>query len=188
MDRLSNRATRSLQLSEGAGRLFASFIELEGIGRRFNRRPLSSEKDLESYERFAVEDHVHDIITELCKIPDARDEFRLGDGIRFDNHANALGENQVGAEANQPSSSRRPRPDQFCIHRVDGNTSTLLTTVEYKPPHKLSVENLRVGLRSVDLWEEIVKPDTTPAVEPEKLKHNAARLAGSAIVQEYHVL
>ena len=39
-------------------------------------------------------------------------------------------------QANEPSSSRRSKPDQFCIHRVDGDTSTLLTTVEYKPPHK----------------------------------------------------
>ena len=39
------------------------------------RWPISSEQDLETYERLAVEDHVHDIILELCKIPSARDEF-----------------------------------------------------------------------------------------------------------------
>jgi hypothetical protein len=37
--------------------------------------------ELEAYERFGVEEHVHDIIAELCKIPAACDEFGLGDGI-----------------------------------------------------------------------------------------------------------
>ncbi|KAK5707299.1 hypothetical protein LTS12_028194, partial [Elasticomyces elasticus] len=75
-----------------APQLFASLIALEDHGRRFARRPISSEQDLETYERLAVEDHVHDIISELCKIPSAQDEFQLGDGVRFDNHANALDE------------------------------------------------------------------------------------------------
>jgi hypothetical protein len=72
-----------------------------------------------------VEDHVHDVIAELCKIPDARREFHLGDGIRFENHANSL----VPVDTDQPG-SRRANPDQFCIHRIDGVTDTLLTIVE----------------------------------------------------------
>ena len=151
-------------------------------------RPISSEQDLETYERLAVEDHVHDIILELCKIPSARDEFQLGDGVRFDNHANALDEIEVESEANLPSNSRPSRPDQFCVHRVDGDTSTLLTTVEYKPPHKLSVENLHSGLRPIDFYHKIVELDTIPTSGPEKLKYNAMRLTGSALVQEYHVM
>ena len=100
-----------------APRLFAPLIALEDHGRRFMRRPISSEQDLETYERLAVEDHVHDIISELCKIPSARDEFRLGDGVRFDNHANALDEIEGGeSEANLSSNPQPSRPDQFCIH------------------------------------------------------------------------
>ncbi|RAL06619.1 uncharacterized protein BO97DRAFT_439034 [Aspergillus homomorphus CBS 101889] len=172
-------------LGKDAPRLFAPVIELEGLGHRFARRPLSSEKDLESYERFAVEDHVHDIISALCKIPSARDQLGLGDGVWFDNHANALDESPPD-EAN--SEERPARPDQFCIHRVDGDTRALLTTVEYKPPHKLSNENLRAGLRPMNFYHEIVEPETVPTDGPEKLRYNAARLAGSAIVQEYHVM
>ena len=172
-----------------APRLFAPLIALEDHGRRFMRRPISSEQDLETYERLAVEDHVHDIISELCKISSARDEFQLGDGVRFDNHANALDEIEGGeSQANLSSNPQPSRPDQFCIHRVDGDTSTLLTTVEYKPPHKLSVENLRSGLRPIDFYHEIVELDTIPTSGPEKLKYNATRLAGSALVQEYHVM
>ncbi|KAF4240498.1 hypothetical protein CNMCM8980_001147 [Aspergillus fumigatiaffinis] len=173
---------------QDAPRLFSSIVALEDIGRRFGRRPLSSEQDLESYERFAVEDHVHDVIAELCKIPEARQRFRLGNGVRFDNHANALDEVEVDPSEDQPANPHRSRPDQFCIHRIDDNNSTLLTTVEYKPPHKLSVENLRVGLRPMEFWETVVKPDIIPSDEAAKLKHNAERLVGAALTQEYHVM
>ncbi|KAE8355480.1 hypothetical protein BDV28DRAFT_155401 [Aspergillus coremiiformis] len=181
-----NSVHRYLQpAGRDAPRLFPPLIELEGLGQRFARRFISSEKDLETYERIAVEDHVHDIISELCKIPQARDEFRLGDGVWFENHANALDDDTDEPEATCPSTSR---PDQFCIHRVDSNTKTMLTTIEYKPPHKLSVENLRAGLRPIDFYNEIIAPDTLPTDGPEKLRYNAIKLTGSAVVQEYHVM
>lgn len=169
--------------------LFSSVTELEGLGRRFARKPLSSEQDLESYERFGVEEHVHDIIVELCKLPAARDEFCLGDGIRFSNHANSLSRDEdPEADTGQPSSIRQPRPDQICIHRVDGNTNTILTTVEYKPPHKLPVATLRAGLRPMDLWKKMVRSNKIPTDQGAKAQYNAERLVCSAIVQEYHVM
>lgn len=174
---------------EARARLFTPLIALEEDARRFGLRPISSEQGLENYERIAVEDHVRDIIAELCKIDAARDEFGLGDGIWFDNHTNSF--NPRGgseANANQPSVIHNPRPDQFCIHRVDGKTNTLLTTVEYKPPHKLSVEALRVGLREMDIWKCMVRANKITTDQAEKLKYNAERLVCSAIVQEYHVM
>ncbi|KAJ5337313.1 uncharacterized protein N7506_005335 [Penicillium brevicompactum] len=157
-------------------RLFSPVAEIEGLSRRFSRSPLSSEQELEAYERFGVEEHVHDIITELCKLPAAREEFRLGDGIQFSNHKNSLNENEpTEVEANELPSTSQPRPDQFCINRVDGNSTTILTTVEYKPPHKLPSATMRMGLRPMDLWKDMVK-------------HNAERLVCSAISQEYHVM
>ena len=118
-------------------------LALEDLGQRFGERPISSEQDLEIYERFGVENYVRDIIGALCNIPAARNEFGLGDGVLFDNHANALDPAEATHQGNDSSSSRRSKPDQFCIHRVDGGHNTLLTTVEYKPAHKLSVENIR---------------------------------------------
>ncbi|KAF3018783.1 hypothetical protein E8E15_008547 [Penicillium rubens] len=172
-----------------APRLFSSLPELEGLGRRFARKPLSSEQDLEAYERFGVEEHVHDIIAELCKIPAACDEFGLGDGIQFSNHTNSLTRNETfEADTSQVSNTPHPRPDQFCIHRVDGNTTTVLTTVEYKPPHKLPVATLRMGLRPMDLWKKMVRSNKIPTDQDAKLRYNAERLVCSAIVQKYHVM
>ncbi|KAJ6123323.1 hypothetical protein N7512_005788 [Penicillium capsulatum] len=173
---------------EAQARLFPPLIALEELARRFALRPISSEQGLETYERIAVEDHVRDIIAELCKVPTAREEFMLGDGVWFENHTNALTDTQLEADAAHPSNSRRPRPDQFCIHRVDGSTNTLLLTVEYKPPHKLSVENLRAGLRPMDLWEELVQKNHIPTDPAKKLQYNAELLTNSAVVQAYDVM
>ena len=58
--------------------------------------------------------------------------------VESDNHANSLDE--VEADQSGELNPEHPRPDQFCIHRVNSTTNTLLNTVEYKPPHKFSVE------------------------------------------------
>jgi hypothetical protein len=79
---------------------------LEEIGRVIARRPISNEENLRICERLAVEDHACDIIVELCNIPDAREEFKLGSGVLFANHPNALDENDE-IDASQSSSSRR---------------------------------------------------------------------------------
>ena len=196
---------RFLQPSnDNTPRLFSPLIVLEEMSRRVYERSLSSEKDLENYERFAVEDHVRDIIKTLSGIPGAQSQFGLGDAVQFDNHANVLGE-----EADK--SNQRAYPDQYYIHRrkstspID-HSATLLMTVEYKPPHKLSTENLVAGLRPINFWEEVVQRNPVPTGHPgelnegeslieakerakaEKLRYNAALLAGSAIVQEYHVM
>ncbi|KAJ5294565.1 hypothetical protein N7508_009386 [Penicillium antarcticum] len=71
---------------------------------------------------------------------------------------------------------------------MDGSTNSLLLTVEYKPPHKLSVETLRTGLRSMEMWEEMVNCNTVPTDPVEKLRYNAKRLVDSAIVQTYDVM
>lgn len=53
-------------------------------------------------------------------------------------------------------------------------------TVEYKPPHKLAVENLRVGLQPrMDFWNDVVQRKEVSADEAEKLKYNAEQIVGS---------
>lgn len=84
---------------------FPSVLVFEDFGRQVHERPISSEKDLENYERFGMENYVRDIIRELCKVPAARDEFHLGDGVWFDNHANCLDPVEaIPPQTNQSSS------------------------------------------------------------------------------------
>ncbi|KAL2361501.1 hypothetical protein RJZ56_005621 [Blastomyces dermatitidis] len=64
--------------------------------------------------------------------------------------------------------------------------------VKYKLPHKLSVENLRAGLQSMELWEEIVQSDTILKSDElnkdEKLRYNVEQLTCSVLIQKYHVM
>ncbi|EFE44797.1 hypothetical protein TRV_00469 [Trichophyton verrucosum HKI 0517] len=181
LDELYRRVNHHFQPTD---KLFPSLAELEAVARRCSR-PLGSEKDLEFYAHIAVEQHVQDVIMELCNKPQARDRFALGEAIVFENHANAIDEDD---DMSDQSRARRPIPDQFCVHRVDDGNYTLLTTVEYKPPHKLSVENLAAGLRPMNLWEEVVQLDAIPTEGNAKLLYNAEQMTASTLVQEFHVM
>ncbi|GLA11620.1 hypothetical protein AnigIFM62618_005589 [Aspergillus niger] len=175
-------------------RLFTSRLGLESMGEYFGR-PISSERDVESLERFTVESQVHKIITKLRNIPAARDEFHLGTGVRFDSHANCLDDVEADREQDwtaekdkEPSNCQNPRPDQYCIYQVDGDNDNLIMTVEYKPPHKLPVETIRLGLHPMEFWKQIVNTRKIPTGQEDKKMYDAAVLAGSAVVQVYHVM
>jgi hypothetical protein len=101
--------------SEHPPRLFSTIARLEGIADSLDS-PLSSERDLEGYERFAVEHHVRDIILELYKIPEPRRRFRLGDGVWFESYTNTLEDDTMEDAASLDAKGRllmqhRPRPD-----------------------------------------------------------------------------
>ncbi|KAJ5967164.1 hypothetical protein N7501_003412 [Penicillium viridicatum] len=174
--------------SENAPRLFPPRIVLDGLSEHF-KGPMGAEYDLQTYERLAVEDHTRYIFSELCKIPAAREEFGLGDGVLFDSHPNILNDTEI-VEKDTKDASTTPygKPDQLFIYRVDDRTTTLLTTAEYKPPYKLLLEDIRRGLRDMDLWKEMVWSNKVPNDEAKLLVYNSQRLVCSAIVQEYHVM
>lgn len=175
-----------LQPADGAPRPFPSRIVLDGLSQHF-MGSMGAEYDLQTYERLAVEDHTRYIFSELCKIPAAREEFRLGDGVLFDSHTNIFDETQI-SNTNSGGTHPRGKPDQFFIHRVDEETTTLLATVEYKPPHKLSLADIHRGLCDMDLWKEMVRSNKVPNGETESLIYNSRRRVCSAITQEYHVM
>lgn len=62
-------------------------------------------------------------------------------------------------------------------------------TVQYKPPHRLTVENLRMGLHpKVDFRNDVVEREKIPTDETEKLKYNEEQIIGAALAQEYNVV
>lgn len=181
-----NSVCRHLQAENNTPRLFSPRPALEGPGGHFNR-PLTTENDLRISETMAVEHRVNLIIAELYQIPAAREEFGLGDGVRFDSHTNTLDESEdFETDATESPITANGRLDRRFIHRVDGKVKTLLATVEYKPPAKLSLENLRLRLRDMHVWKGIVKANKM--LNDERLMKNAQRLVCSAIVEQYHVM
>jgi hypothetical protein len=68
--------------------LFSSTQYLTELGQDLCDRPLASEKDLETYQRLAVERPTTNIISHLQRMKEARRAFNLGEGTVFENHAN----------------------------------------------------------------------------------------------------
>jgi hypothetical protein len=163
---------------------FASRIALEDLGRTLSRRPLASEKDLESYERFAVEEKVKDIMERLMELPEAQSLLNDCNEIEFENHLNTLSDNAEEVLDRQ----NRSRTDQACVFRNIQGDRSLLFVREYKAAHKLPVEYLRAGLRPMDVREEVVQRPTIPRDPGEKLNYNADRLVAAAVTQTFEYM
>ena len=164
--------------------VFTPRSAIEDLGRTLYRRPLTSEKDLESYERFAVEEKVKDVVGHLLTIPAAQDLLNGSRELDFENHLNSLSD---GAEE-VAERQKRSRIDQACVFRNTDGSRILSFVREYKAPHKLTVEYLRAGLRPMDLREEVIQRLTVPQEAEEKLNYNADRLVASAVTQTYEYM
>ncbi|OAA38314.1 Protein kinase-like domain protein [Metarhizium rileyi] len=184
-------------------RLFESEHFLRTMGARIGRRIIAGEKALWFFLHDAVEDPVRIIIDELVKIPAVRKTFDLGHGIVFDSPPHALSEAAEEvidrmAHTATPSTSghgenlRKLQADQICIYRSDSiqGEQTRAFICECKPPHKLTIQHLHVGLRVTDIYKEVVNRKTIPTSEdPEALfAYHAERLTASAMTQTYNYM
>ena len=93
-------------------RYFTSLVTLEESGEAMRQRKISSELDLNHFERSTVEDHVASIVKQLYNDPLLRDIFCLKGSVRFENHANSLSPEQEMEEnmQHQGISGRRRSP------------------------------------------------------------------------------
>jgi hypothetical protein len=181
---------------------FNSTQYLTELGQNLCDRPLASEKDLEAYQRLAVEQPTTHIISRLQETEEARREFNLGGGIIFENHANTLSDSneevqqslqdlRISSEGQASSSNPKPRnADQICVYKEADGTRNLCMVVEYKPSHKLSVFNLRAGLLraykgSMDIPKDVINRITIPTQPEEKFVYRSEWLTVAALTQTY---
>ncbi|KAK2922421.1 hypothetical protein FoTM2_017777 [Fusarium oxysporum f. sp. vasinfectum] len=185
-------------------RVFENQNFLAGLGNRIAQRPIADEKTLESFLHNSVEDPVRAIIKELKQEEEVRAAFQIGDGVIFENHPHALSDvaEEVVERETRSTPPRTPdhrrdlnqlRPDQICVYRSDDTLSsrrTMLYISEYKPPHKLTAQHLRAGLRVMDIHKEVVNRRTIPtSVDPDAcFQYHAEKLTASAITQTYHYM
>ncbi|KAI4153569.1 MAG: hypothetical protein LQ340_002234 [Diploschistes diacapsis] len=203
-------------------RCFKSTQYLQELGEDLNRNRLADEQALRFYEQIAVENIVTSIINNLSQTPEAQTQFGLNKSIKFENGPNSLSDaaEEVlealsirtprnspppSSSSIEPSSEPKPstRPDRFCVYSENGETEEnrqLLLTVEYKPPHKLSIGNLKAGFRDMNLKEEIINRATIPTYKEdtesmtdedrrgkaEKLQYNADKLVAAVSTQVFH--
>ncbi|KAI3317903.1 hypothetical protein HD806DRAFT_550095 [Xylariaceae sp. AK1471] len=172
---------------------------------RISRKPIASEKGLEFFLHNSVEDPVRTIIEQLKKVRRVTREFALGDGIIFENHPSALSDvaEEVVQELSTATPPRTPspgpdlnqlRPDQICIYRSEDDHSApprrMIYVCEYKAPHKLTVNHIRAGLHTMNIYKDVVNRKTIPhSSDPGgRFKYNAERLTAAAITQTYHYM
>ncbi|CAL3961971.1 unnamed protein product [Diplocarpon coronariae] len=182
--------------------LFSSTQYLTELGQDLCDRPLASEKDLEAYQRLAIERPTTHIISHLQQIEEARREFNLSGGIIFENHANTLSDSneevqqslqdlRISSKGQASSSNPKPRnADQICVYKEADGTQNLCMVVEYKPSHKLSVFNLRAGLMQADkgsmnIPEDVINRITIPTDPEDKFVYHSEWLATAALTQTY---
>ena len=164
--------------------LFSPRIALEEEGRTVCGRRLTSEKDLEYYDRSAVEEKVKMVLLQLLSSQDALTLVNGCTDVEFCNHLNAL-------RQELPGESARPQPsaiDQACIFRHSNGERSLLLVREYKAAHKLSPEYLRAGLRPMAVRDEVVQRATIPNDPAEKLQYHAERLVAAAVKQTFEYM
>ncbi|SPJ72404.1 uncharacterized protein FTOL_02132 [Fusarium torulosum] len=183
-------------------RVFENRTFLAGLGNRVSQRRIADEKTLEYFLHNSVEDPVRVIIQKLREVEEVTAVFEIGDGIVFENHPHALSdtaeevvERETLATPRTPDHGRdlnQLRPDQICVTRSNNGPSarTMVYISEYKSPCKLTVQHLRVGLRPMDIYREVVNRKTIPtSVDPDALfRYHAERLTASAITQTYHYM
>ena len=140
-----------------------------------------------------MEDLVRAILEQL-KTEEVGSIFQIGDGIVFENHPHAISDvAEVVARDTPATPPRTPnhrrdlhqlRPDQICVYR-DSSVSarrTMVYVCEYKPPHKLTAPHLRVGLRAMNIYKDVVNRKLIPSsVDPDaRFQYHAERLVASA--------
>ncbi|KAJ6436340.1 protein kinase-like domain [Purpureocillium lavendulum] len=186
-----------------SARLFPSNHSCAAMGDMVGSRRIADEKGLELFLHIAVEEPVRKIVRQLAQIPIAREALDLGGGIVFENHPHALSDisEEVVDRQTRPVPPSTPghgenlkklQADQICICRSDGaqGSRTRAFICEYKPPHKLTVQHLHVGLQIGDIYKDVVNRKTIPTSEDAeaRFKYHAERLTASAITQTYHYM
>ena len=160
---------------------------------------MSSEKHLEYFQQISVEDPVTWIIERLSTEDNIRDEFNIGNGIVFENYPSPLSdvaEEVVERRANRPPTTpARARPDrnQNCVYKHgDGDLMrrSMAYIIEYKAPNKLTPPHLRLGLRPLDMYKEVVNRATQPTADDAEalFQYHADRLAAAAVTQTFHYM
>ena len=195
--------------------LFDNRNYLEILGNKVGIAPLADEKMLETFLHNCVEDPVRCIIYELSKSREFQEVLKIGHGIKFENHIKALSDTSYEVASRQPQQPPPPlppqepeqveerprtpnpvkdpprlRPDQICVYRYEKEGTEMRSAIaisEYKPPHKLSLPQLRAGLRELDMME-VVANHKIPVDEGAKFYHYATELVASAVTQTFHYM
>ncbi|KAM4065625.1 hypothetical protein HRG_010646 [Hirsutella rhossiliensis] len=161
-------------------------------------KPIRSELGLRDFERDVVENAVQKLVEGAHKDPLLRQSLGLAGTITFESHTNLasvedglsepLQDLPPGSALVTPRPSRGPRrlargkggqADQFCIYRTGDGVEVPALAIEYKAPHKLTVDELITGLElEIQLDRDVINQD-----DQEGFDLSARRLAAAVVTQ-----
>ncbi|KAK2734715.1 hypothetical protein FQN57_001485 [Myotisia sp. PD_48] len=170
-------------------RHFTSLHTLRENGNNLRNRMLSSELDLGYFERHTVEDRVSAVINKLCKNEWLSAVFDLKISISFENHGNSIDgrpDEEPAEENPRPSKLVKKLPDdpdqtsstpfqlthgQLYLARTSSSEAQTVPAliIEYKAPHKLPIEHIRLGLEDMEVddmeVEEVLREKKKPTTK-----------------------
>ncbi|KAI4168243.1 MAG: hypothetical protein LQ343_006541 [Gyalolechia ehrenbergii] len=175
-------------------REFSPLLHIQNLGQSW-KRTIASELDLVSFQNQMVENFVGMVASSLAS------------EVNFANTSHVLGQNPgslVGPVQNpgtavapvlDPKAEKKPVPqpvgaDQLCVFRGKDDTAELLLIEEYKAPHKLTKEVLRVALQGQSIINvtDVRDQDYIPQEPNAKFLHGAQTLVSMAAAQTYDYL
>ena len=146
---------RLLNLDESVwtDKTYPSAANLDFIGKSID--PIGSENELRYIERLTLEN----MVKTLVKSINFGSELALRGVISFENQARfrSDGVDDLARKTADMSVSkgyaRNIRADQYCVFRKKDELARPIEAVEYKAPHKLTIEEISTGLKS-EIWPE----------------------------------
>jgi hypothetical protein len=141
-------------------RVYDSATNLDYIERLID--PIGSEDDLRYIERLTLENMVRNVLNHISTDGVVNGDWRSYGKISFENQAAFRAEqNRTLSSAMQdlrvdddyPQRPRNTRADQFCVVRNEDGVARPIVAIEYKAPHKLTIEGICIGLKS-EIWPE----------------------------------
>ena len=151
-------------------------------------RSLGYESDLRHLQRDTIEKPVTNILNHLGSLNAVCREFNICGSISFKDHPQPMSERSEEVQSRiSPSTPPVPRTNQVCVYIDADDHRNLAFVIEDKPPHKLTLAHLRMGLRSMDLRKDVIDRYTvpTPGDEVAHLQYYSDQLVATVITQIY---
>ncbi|KAK0764133.1 hypothetical protein N5P37_003528 [Trichoderma harzianum] len=145
-------------------------------------KPVRSKFGLQNFERAAVEDAVEILFERACEDSRLQSILNLQGAVTFKDRTNVEEEAGLGAP-NRPKARRKSRGkgntvDELLVFKTSDGTQAPVAAIQYKPPHKLSIDQLVTGLSSeIRPERDIIDTDGDDFVSTSR------RLATAAITQ-----
>ena len=138
---------------------------------------MTSENNLRIHELINMEEMVTRIVDDIVREGVLKDDYDLGQGVKFENYTNILstGVSEVQARMEDaaaladPNAISKPTDaDQISVVKRSRGGSTVSFLIEYKPPYKLPKEVLRAGISPGMDVEKIINREKALTTDPEK--------------------